>query len=297
MSLASVTGNGEATVREPLQAFREEIGALGYKEGSDIQWEVGYGDFSVERTSRLAADAVAGKPDLIFAQHFAVITFARLTKTMPIVVIFSGDLVEAGVVKSLAQPGGNITGVQLMNNELVGKRIEVLQRIVPTINSLAILAAPGHPGLSSERDASMATATRLGLSAAFHPVTNLREVDAALEVAKASDADALLLFPDPVTLAGRERIAEFALQNKMPLVSGWDNYALAGGLVTYGPNLSQAWRRAAHYADRILKGTKPGDLPIEQPTVFELVINRKTANTLGISIPESILLQADRVIE
>jgi putative ABC transport system substrate-binding protein len=125
----------------------------------------------------------------------------------------------------------------------------------------------------------------------------MHEVDAALVAARVAGADALVLFPDPITLAGRERIAAFALQHKLPLVSGWDNYALAGGLVTYGPNLIEAWRRTAIYVDRILKGTKPSDLPIEQPTIFELVVNRKTATALGIDIPESILTQADRLIE
>jgi putative ABC transport system substrate-binding protein len=295
--IVSVTGNGELTVREPLEAFRDQFRALGYQEGRDFVWEVGYGEFSNERTSQLAAKAVAANPDLIFAQHFAVITFARQTKTIPIVVIFSGDLIEAGIVTSLAKPGGNVTGIQLMNNDLVGKRIEVLRRIVPDIRKLAIVAAPGHPGLPGERDASLATAARLGLAATFYPVTNRDEVDAALVTAHASGADSLILFPDPVTLGSRERIADFAITNKMPLASGWDNYALAGALVTYGPNLSAAWVRCAYYIDRILKGSRPADLPIEQPTVFELVVNRKTARAIGIDIPDSILQEADRVIE
>jgi putative ABC transport system substrate-binding protein len=144
----------------------------------------------------------------------------------------------------------------------------------------------------------MKAAERLGLSAAFYPVTNMQEVDAALAAARVAGADALVLFPDPITLASQERIAAFALQHKMPLVTGWDNYALAGGLVTYGPNLIEAWRRTAFYVDRILKGAKPSDLHIEQPTIFELVVNRKTATALGIDIPQSILLlQANRVIE
>jgi putative ABC transport system substrate-binding protein len=296
--IVSITGNAEVTVEEPFYAFREKMKSLGYEEGRDTIWETGYGEFSRERTARLAAEAMASKPDLIFAQHAAVNVFAALTNTIPIVVIYSGDLVEAGIVKSLAHPGANITGMQLMNNELVGKRIEVLKEIAPSVQRLAILAMPGHPGLHSERDASMKAAERLGLSAAFYPVTNMQEVDAALAAARVAGADALVLFPDPITLASRERIAAFALQHKMPLVSGWDNYALAGGLVTYGLNLIEAWRRTAFYVDRILKGAKPSDLPIEQPTIFELVVNRKTATALGIDIPQSILLlQANRVIE
>ena len=245
----------------------------------------------------MAADAIASKPDLIYAQHGAVSAFAKLTKTIPIVAVFSADMVEAGLVQRLARPGGNITGVQLMNNELVGKRIEVLKEIVPSVKRLAVLAWPGHPGLNSERDATMAAARQLGVSASFYPVSNIQEVDAALDAARAAGADSLLLFPDPVTLASRERIAAFALRHKIPLVGGWDNYALAGGLVSYGPDLREAWRRAASFVDRILKGAAPSSLPIEMPTLFELVVNRKTAKALGVKIPQTVLVRADRVIE
>jgi putative tryptophan/tyrosine transport system substrate-binding protein len=162
-----------------------------------------------------------------------------------------------------------------MNNELVGKRIEVLKENAPSVQRLAILAMPGQPCLHSVRDASITAAERLGLSAAFYPVTNMQEVDAALVAARLAGADALVLFPDPITLASRERIAAFALQHKMPMVSGCDNYALAGGL--------------SHLRSKSDRG--------EQPTIFELVVNRKTATAFGIDIPQSILLQANRVIE
>lgn len=295
--IASVTGNAEQTVSRPFERFREEMKVLGYQEGRDIDITIGYGEFSRERTRTLASDIVASKPDLILASHGAVNAFAALTKTIPIVAIYSGDLVEAGLVQSLARPGGNITGIQLMNNELVGKRIEVLKKIVPSVKRLAVFALTTHPGLNGERDATMKAARQLGVSVVFYPVNNPQEVDAALVAARAAGANALLLFPDPVTLASRERIAVFALRHKLPLVSGWDNYALAGALVSYGPNLDEAWRRAASYADRILKGAPPSSLPIEMPTIFDMVVNLKTARTLGIKIPQTIFARADRVIE
>lgn len=295
--IVSLTGNAEQTVSEPVEAFRKEMKARGYQEGRDIILTLGYGEFSKDGTAKLAADAMASKPDLIYAQHGAVLDFAKLTKTIPIVTVFSADMVEAGLVKSLARPGGNITGVQLMNNELVGKRIEVLKEIVPSAKRLAVLAWPGHPGLNSERDATIAAARQLGMSVTFYPVSISQEIDAALTAARAAGADALLLFPDPVTLASRGRIAAYALRHKLPLVSGWDNYALAGGLVSYGPNLHEAWRSAGSYVDRILKGAAPSSLPIQLPTIFELVVNLKTAKALGIKIPQSILVRADRVIE
>jgi putative ABC transport system substrate-binding protein len=295
--IVSLTSNAEKTVAEALQGFRNEMNTLGYQEGRDITLSFNYGEFSREGTARLAAAAIASKPDLIYAQHGAVHAFAKLTKTIPIVAVYSGDMIEAGLVTSLARPGGNITGVQLMNNELVGKRIEVLKEILPSVKRLAVLAWPGHTGLNSERDATMSAAAKLDLSASFYPVSNTQEIDAALAAARAAGADSLLLFPDPVTLAARERIATFALKHRMPLVSGWDNYALAGGLLTYGPNLGEAWRRAANYVDRILKGAAPSSLPIEMPTLFELVVNLKTAKALGIKIPQTVLVRADRVIE
>ena len=295
--IVSLTGNAKETVVEPVEGFRREMKALGYQEGRDIILSLGYGEFSSENTARLAAEAMASKPDLIYAQHAAVLDFSKLTKTIPIVTVFSADMVAAGLVQSLARPGGNITGVQLMNNELVGKRIEVLKEIAPSIKRLAVLAWPGHPGLNNEREVTTAAAGQLGVSASFYPVSTVQDINAALAAARAAGTDSLLLFPDPVTLASRERIAAYALRYKIPLVGGWDNYALAGGLVSYGPDLREAWRRGASFVDRILKGAAPSSLPIEMPTIFELVVNLKTAKALGIKVPQSILVRADRVIE
>ncbi len=297
LRIASVTGNSEKSVALPLATFREELKALGYIEGRNCTLDISYGEFSRERTRQLAAEAIAKKPDIIFAQHLAVHAFSDLTKTIPIISIYSGDMVEAGLVKSLARPGVNITGVQLLGFELVGKRIEILKELVPSIKRLAVFAMSAHPGVTREREVSVAAAKQLGISIAYYPLTNPQELDAGLVAAQAQGVNGVVLFPDPITLSGAPRIAAFALQHKLPVVSGWYNYADAGGLVSYGPNLREAWRRAANHFDRVAKGADPATMPIELPTIVELVLNLKTARALGVKIPQSVLLRADRVIE
>jgi putative ABC transport system substrate-binding protein len=292
-----VTGNSEESVTMPLAAFREELKALGYIEGRNISFDVGYGEFSRERTRKLSAEAMAKKPDIILASHGAVHTFSDLTKTTPIIAIYSGDMVEAKLVKSLARPGVNITGVQLLGFDLVGKRIEILKELVPSIKRLAVFAMSAHPGVTQEREVSVAAAKQLGISIDFFPLTNPQELDAGLVSAQAAGVNGIVLFPDPITLSGAPRIAAFALKHKLPVVSGWYNYPEAGGLVSYGPNMRQAWRRAASQFDRVAKGADPATTPIELPTIVELVINLKTARALGVKIPQAVLLRADRVIE
>jgi putative ABC transport system substrate-binding protein len=292
-----VTGNSEESVRLPLTAFRDELKALGYVEGRNLSFDVGYGEFSRERTRTLSAEMIAKKPDIIVASHGAVHTFSDLTKTIPIIAIYSGDMVEAGLVKSLARPGGNITGVQLLGFELVGKRIEVLKELVPSIKRLAVFAMSAHPGVTQEREVSVAAAKQLGISIAFYPLTNPQELDAGLVAAQAQGVHGVVLFPDPITLSGAPRVAAFALQHKLPVVSGWYNYADAGGLVSYGPDMREAWRRAAHHFDRVAKGADPATLPIELPTIIELILNLRTARALKVKVPQAVLIRAQRVIE
>jgi putative ABC transport system substrate-binding protein len=297
LRVVSVTGNSKESIAPTLTVFREELKALGYIEGRNLYFDFSAAEFSRERTRQLAAEAIAKKPDIIFAQHGAVHAFSDLTKTIPIIAIYSGDMVEAKLVKSLARPGVNITGVQLLGFELVGKRIEILKELVPSIKRLAVFAMSAHPGVTQEREVSVAAAKQLGISIDFYPLTNPQELDAGLVAAQAQGVNGVVLFPDPITLSGAPRIAAFALQHKLPVVSGWYNYADAGGLVSYGPNLREAWRRAASHVDRIAKGADPATTPIELPTIIELVLNLKTARALGVKIPQSVLPRADRVIE
>ena len=297
LRVVSLTGNSEKSIAPTLAAFLAELKALGYVEGRTLSLDIGYGEFTRERTRQLAAEMMAKKPDIIFAQHVAVHAFSDLTKTIPIIAIYSGDMVEGGLVKSLARPGGNITGVQLMAFELVGKRIEILKELVPSIRRLAVFAMSAHPGVTQEREVSVAAAKLLGISIVFYPLAKPQDLDAGLVAAQAQAVDGLVLFPDPITLSGAPRVAAFALQHNLPVVSGWYNYADAGGLVSYGPNLREAWRRAASHFDRVAKGADPATIPVELPTIVELVLNLKTARALGLRIPQAVLVRADRVIE
>ena len=292
-----VTGASERMLASWIPSFRDSMKDAGYVEGRNFALEIRYGDGSRENANRLAAEAIASKPDLLIAQAGAVHAAASLTKTIPIIATYSGDMVDAGLVKSLAHPGGNLSGIQLLSLELVGKRIEILKEIVPGVKRLAVIASPNHPGVNRERDASVAAAKQLGLSIAYYPVKDQQELDTGLAAALAAGTDALVLFPDGVTNQGRDHIAAFALKHKLPTVSGWDVYAIDGGLVTYGPNMRASYRYLASYVDRVLKGADPANLPIELPTIFELVVNQKTARALGLKIPRSVLLRADRVIE
>lgn len=181
----SVTGNSEQSIAPTLATFREELKALGYVEGRNLSFDFSAGEFSRERTRQLAAEAMAKKPDIIFAQHLAVHAFSDLTRTIPIIAVYSGDMVEAGLVKSLARPGVNITGVQLLGFDLVGKRIEILKELVPSIKRLAVFAMSAHPGVTQEREVSVAAAKQLGISIAFYPLSTPQELDAGLVAAQA----------------------------------------------------------------------------------------------------------------
>ena len=293
-----LSGGSGAGQEDSIKALREGLTALGLQEGRNFTLDLRFGEFDSERTGKLAAEVIASKPDLLITQGSVLMTVAPQTRTVPVIAMFSGDIVDVGFIKSLSRPGGNITGIQYFAIDLVGKRIELLKEIVPTLKRVAVIADPGHPVLHLERDAAMAAAGKLGLSAAYYPVKNHKEeLEAALVAARAGGAEPLVLFPDGVTVQGRARIAAFALQHKLPTVSGWESFAVAGHLVTYGPNLRASWVRLAGHVDRVLKGADPGTLPVELPTIIELIVNRKTANALGVKIPQSVLLRADRVIE
>lgn len=201
------------------------------------------------------------------------------------------------MVDSLSRPGGQFTGITFLAYDLVAKRIEVLKEIVPALRRIAVIASPEHMGEPREFAASKAAADRLGLSQSYHPARNAAELEAALDGTRAARAEALVVFPDPLTNARRALISEFALRHRLPAVSGWAVYADSGLLLTYGPNLVDAWRRVAYFVDRVLKGAKPSELPVELPRSLEMVVNLKTARALGLTIPPLVLLRADRVIE
>jgi putative ABC transport system substrate-binding protein len=277
-----------------FEAFRDGLQELGYVDGQNIRIEHrGHEDRSqlVVLANELAREKVA----LIVTQGAAT-RAAQSVGTVPVVFGFSGDPVEAGLVKSLARPGGNMTGVTMLAFELVGKRLEFLKEAVPKVSRVAVLSSPAHPGEQRELSESQKTAHTVGITLLYHQVNNTTDVNAAFEATVKEHANALLAFPDPVTTAHREQIAQFAMKQRLPSLFGWGDYVEAGGLMSYGPNHNALWRRLAVYADKILKGTKPADLPVELPTKFELVINLKTAKQIGLTMPANVLARADRVI-
>jgi putative ABC transport system substrate-binding protein len=279
-----------------FEAFRSGLHDLGWVEGRNLAIEARWAAGSRERLEAMAAELVASKPHVIATQGGALQPF-RGASTIPIVFGYSGDPVLAGFVESLARPGRNFTGVSFLSLELVGKRIELLKDAMPRLTRISILASPEHPGEQAELRASQAAAKALGLTLEYFPVRTEPELEQALSAIPRSRSEAVVVFPDALTLRTRERIARFGVEHRMPVVSGWAQYAESGCLLTYGPNLRVSYRRLATYVDRILKGAKPAELPVELPTSVELVVNLKTAKALGFTIPPAVLARADQVIE
>jgi putative tryptophan/tyrosine transport system substrate-binding protein len=221
----------------------------------------------------------------------------KVSETVPVVYVFSADPVLAGIADSLARPGRNMTGISVMSVELNGKRLELLREIMPQVKRIAIIASPTHAGEELERANSVEMAQKLEIAIQYFPTPSSSDLRRALTSLAVDPPEAIVVFPDPITFAGRREIIAFADTQRVPVVSAWADFAKAGALCTYGPRLVESYRRLAYYVDRILKGAKPSDLPIERPTVFELVINLKAGKALGLDILPSLLARADRVIE
>jgi putative ABC transport system substrate-binding protein len=278
-----------------VEAFRAGLAEFGYVGGRNLVIEYRYGDDRIDRVPELATELVQLPVDLVVAQGAAVQVISKLGLTVPVVYAFSGDPVSAGFAESLARPRGNMTGLTFMAAELNGKRLELLRDMIPQLRRVAIVANPEHPGQHLERAYSEEAARRLGLTTAYFPTRN--DLTAALAAIGADPPQAISLFADGFAIQNRQRIIDFAMSRRIPVISGWPVFAYSGALCTYGPRLDESYRRLAYYVDRILKGAKPADLPIEQPTRFELVINLKTARALGLTIAPVILARSDEVIE
>ncbi|MEO8135332.1 MAG: ABC transporter substrate-binding protein [Betaproteobacteria bacterium] len=250
------------------------------------------------RTPQLAADLVRLKVDVIVASVTPdALAANKATKAIPIVIVAAGDPVEMGLVESLARPGRNITGLTPMTSELGGKRLELLKEILPKLSRVAVLWNPQNAGSPSHWKEVQLAARRLGVQLHSLEVRSSNDFDKAFEDATKARAGALFIIPDPVITPNLKRIADLAAGSRLPSIFHVSEFANAGGLVSYGPDRADLFRRAATYVDKILKGAKPGDLPIEQPTRFELEINMKTAKSLGITIPQTVLVRATKVIE
>jgi putative ABC transport system substrate-binding protein len=281
------------------EAFRQGLRERGYVEGQHFVIEYRYAEGSLERLRDLADELVRLKVDVIVTGGVAAVRAAQhATRTIPIVMAATFDPLGQGLVASLAHPGGNITGLSFLSAELPGKRLEILKETVPQSARIAVLAHPANPSYESNMHNLHVAARALGLHLHVVEMRRADELDSAFAAITHAGADALIVLSDPLLMDSlRGRVADLAAQSRLPAMYDWRMYVAAGGLMAYGPSLPDTQRRAAVYVDKILKGAKPADLPVEQPTKFALVINRKTANALGLAIPPSILFQADEVIQ
>jgi putative tryptophan/tyrosine transport system substrate-binding protein len=279
-----------------FEAFRQGLRELGYVEGKNIAMEHRSSEDNAQ-LQRLATELLREKVAVLVTQGRATVQAKNIAANVPHVFGMSGDPVEAGLVRSLAQPGGNMTGITFLAFELVGKRLEILKEAISKVSRIGVLASPAHPGEQRELSETRSTARSLGISVSHHHVNTTADVYAALDAIAKENADALLAFPDPVTNTHRKQIAEFTVKQRLPSVFGWRDYVEAGGLMSYGPNHDVLWKRLAVYTDKILKGSKPSELPVELPTKFELVINLKTAKQIGVTITPNVLARADKVIK
>src|SRR3989454_5688285 len=284
--------------RRRFEAFRQGLRELGYVEGQNIAIESRWAEGRYERYFALAADLVRLKVDVIVAVGGRATQDAQqATRTIPIVMSVVIDPLGSGLVASLARPGGNVTGLTIMASDLVGKQFEVLKEVVPKVSRVALLWNPANPGSAPQLREAEAAARALGVRLQTLEARGPQEIDSAFAAMTRERAGALLILPDAIFGNQRRQIAELAAKRRLPSLLGVGEYAEAGGLMNYSANNLDLERRAATFVDKILKGAKPADLPREQPSTFELVINLKTAKALGLTIPPSLLRRADQVIE
>ncbi len=292
-----------ATSPHLREAFRQGLRDLGYVEGRNLVIEYRDAEGKVERLPALAAELVALKVDVIVAEGGNTrvpLAATQATRTLPIVFASAADPVGSGLVTSLARPGGNVTGLSSLTAELVGKRLELLMQAVPGLGQVAVLWLPGALGERTEKEmltGAEVAARGLGVRLQFVEARDPADFDRAFSDMTRARAGALTMLPSNLFFREHRRLVDLAARNRLPAVYPWKDFVDAGGLMSYGASLTDSCRRAATYVDKILKGAKPGDLPVEQPTKFELVINLKTAKALGLTIPPTVLGRADQIIQ
>ena len=281
---------------DSFAVIRRGLLRLGYAEGRNIVFDHRFAEGRPERLPSLAAELVRMKPDVIIAFGGDVAPFAKqATATIPIVMITSADPVEGGLVTSFAHPGGNVTGVTLVASELAGKRLQFLKEAAPAVTRVAVLWNPDHP--DDEFRATQVAGRTLGIHVASLEVRRRDELEGAFATGGRERAEAVIIVSSRLMALNRARIIDLAGQHRMLLASGWGPWAAEGGLLSYGPDLDVIIMSSGSYVDRILRGARPADLPVERPTKFLLVINLKTARRLGLSVPPSLVQRADEVIE
>jgi len=279
-------------------AFREGLRELGYVEGQNIEIESGWAEGNYDRLPGLAADLVRLKVAVILTYGTPASQAAkRATATIPIVMAAIIDPLASGLVTSLARPGENLTGQSMMSPDLVEKQLEILKEVVPKVSRVALLHNPANPGNAPQVRHAQNAARALGVRLQLLGARGSSEIDSAFAAMTNEQAGAVIVLVDAMLQDNRTRITDLAARNRLPAVYGLSEYAEAGGLSAYGPNRLDMFRHAATYVDKILKGVKPGDLPVERPNRFELIINLKTAKALRLTIPPALLQRADQVIE
>jgi putative ABC transport system substrate-binding protein len=281
-----------------ITPFREGLRDLGYQEGRNIVLEFRWAEGKYERFPALIAELIAAKVDVIVtAGTPATLAVKKATSTIPLVMVAVGDPVSTGIVPNLRRPGGNITGLSSIAPELEAKRLELLREVVPDLSHIAVLWNPSNAYQVLSENEIRALALVLGLKMLSLGARNRQEIDAAFASMMKEQPGALLVLADRLFLHNRAPIMEFALKNRLPGVHAYRELVEAGGLMSYGPSYADLHRRAAIFVDKILKGAKPGDLPVELPVKFDLVLNLKTAKALGLIVPATVLVRADEVIE
>jgi len=291
-------GPRTTAVRGQLEAFRQGLKEYGWFEGQNISIEYRYAEGREDALPRIAAELVQLPLDVLVTEGTAAIQAAKtVTQSIPIVMATSSDPVGTGLVANLNRPGGNITGLSLQTAELSGKRLQLLTEIVPGLARMAVLSNPLNPSIAPTVEQTNAAAQSLGVEVYVAEVQAPDKFETAFAAIISAHAGALIVLPDPVLYGQHPRVVTFTAASHLPTLFPEREVAEAGGLIAYGPSIPASFRRAAAYVDKILRGAKPADLPVEQPTKFELVVNLQTARAIGVTIPTSILLGADEVIE
>jgi putative ABC transport system substrate-binding protein len=297
MTIGFLGPNTSAAQTEWTAAFVQRLRELGWIEGRTVAIEYRWAEGRTERLSEIAAEFVRLKVNVIVAAgSLAVAAAKRATAVIPIVFPLAGDPVGTDLIASLARPGGNITGLSMQNTDSIGKRLELLREVVPDLRRLAIMANIGFPEAALEMREVQAISKTLGLDVVPSEIRRAEDISPAFAALKAR-ADALYVCGDPLVTTNRVRISLLALGARLPTVYNFREHAVAGGLVSYGPNIPDLFQRAAEIVDKILHGAKPADIPVEQPTKFDLVVNLITAEALGLTVPPSLVARANQVIE
>ena len=291
-------GSRTTVMRAQLEAFRQGLKEYGWIEGHNISVEYRFAEGKEDALAEFAAELARLRLDAIVAEGTAAIRAAKtVAQTIPIVMATSTDPIGNGLVASLHRPGGNVTGLSLQTAELAGKRLQLLTEIVPELARVAVLSNPSNPSIAATVEQTKAAAQLLGVEVHIAEVPGPDQFESAFAAVTSARAGALIVLPDPVLYGQHPRIVTFATASNLPALFSEKEVVEAGGLIAYGPSIPASFRRAAAYVDKILRGAKPAELPVEQPTIFELAVNLQTARAIAVTIPTSVLVRADEVIE